>query len=62
MSELEEFSHRKFLISETEAELPMALQRAIRSPGTRDTEEQGSDPVEGHRVPDSASFSEEAGR
>lgn len=47
MSELEEFSHRKCLISETEAELPMALQRAIRSPGTQDTEEQGSDPVEG---------------
>ena len=46
MSELEEFSHRKCLISEAEAELPMALQRAIRSLGTRDTEEQGSDPVE----------------
>lgn len=61
MSELEEFSHRECLISETDVELPMALQRAIRSPGTRDTVEQGSDPAEGHRVPDSASFSEEAG-
>lgn len=53
---MEEFSHKKSLIHDIEASFLWPRRDQLEVLGSGDAEEQGSDLVEGHRVPDSAAF------